>query len=196
MNWDWLRSSKWFVGLLAGLLLFQLGLLVLHHNPFWRNEPGQPGMLDHRVYALNAVGHLTAGAGLLCLFASVLVGISRVSSRKRLYWVVVVAGIGVWCALFGIKGDYDVRWGWGARTGITELTVYSSQKPQNRLWQKVVLWQVEPDLANWLRTGAQFRRTHGWISVKIVRIVPIAFPTLDCDCRDCCKEDDKPNSGR
>jgi hypothetical protein len=70
---------------------------VLHHNPFWRNEPGQPGMLDHRVYALNAVGHLTAGAGLLCVFASVLVLISRVSSKNGCTgsWLLQVLRCGV-----------------------------------------------------------------------------------------------------
>jgi hypothetical protein len=197
---DCLRSKGWLVVSLAGLLLFETGLLILHWNPYWRAEPGYSTVLDHRANVWSGIAHLVSAIGLLFVFGSVVYLLSRVFSAKWLYWTGVVAAIGLWCGTLGVAHMYDAHYGWNAKTGITEFAISDpslSQQPENALWQRVVRWQVESDLNGWLRAGASpLRRTHGWISIKVVRIVPIALPTLDCDCFNCCHEEDTATSGR
>jgi hypothetical protein len=195
---DCLRSKGWFVVSLAGLFLFETGLLILHWNSYWRTEPGYSGVLDHRASTWSGIAHLVSAIGLLFVFGSVVFLLSRVFSAKWLYWTGVVAAIGLWCGTQGVAQMYAARYRWNAKAGITEFAISNptlSQQPENVLWQRVVRWQVESDLNGRLRASG-LRRTHGWVSIKVVRIVPIALPTLDCDCFNCCLEEDTATSGR
>lgn len=184
------RRNTWLVALLAGLFLFTLGLLVLRHNPYWRNEIGEPG-IDHRVYAWSGIGRLFNAIGLLSMSLSPVLGLARAFKTKWLYWAAVVACLTVWWVGFGLQQTWNIHYGWDTRSGVTEFTFvpYRSEKQQTRLWQFVVRLQVEPELNMWL-AGSSLRRTHGWLSVRVLRIVPIAIPTLDCDCHNCCVEQD------
>lgn len=194
---DRLHSKKWLITSMTGLVLLEAGLFILHRNPYWRYEPGQPGILHHGVYAWNGIGHLVSAIGLLFLFGSVVYLLSLPFSKKWLYWTVVVAAVASWCGMLGIENTYAAHYGWDARIGITEFTISNARSRQleNPLWQAIVRWQVEPELEGWLR-GSPLRHTHGWLSVNVVRIVPIAVATLDCDCSNCCVEEDSKASGR
>lgn len=192
-----LRSNKWAIRALVGLLSFWAGLLILHSNPYW-GIVRTSNVVPHRVYAWNAIGHLISGVGLMLVLGSAASLLSRLFSTKWLYWTGVVAAIALWCGLLGIAHTYEAHYAWDARTGITDFSISkaaASQELENPAWQAIVRWQAEPELNGWLH-ASRSKRTHGWLSIRVVRIVPIAFPTLSCDCSNCCIEEGSAAPGR
>lgn len=181
---------------LAGLVTFGAGLIVLRINPFWRPDPILVGALDHRVYAWNGVSHLICAVGMLSTFGALINLASRPFSKKWLYWATVILAMAGLIASLGISKTYPLRWVWQGKAGVTEFTVFEKDtKPANWVWQSIVRWQIEPELKGWLGSGSRARtikRSHGYLVIKVMRIVPIAaVTTLDCDCFGCCGEDAK-----
>lgn len=187
---SWCLRYCWLVAFVAGVCLFLLGVSILGQNPYWRSETGDP-RIDNRVYLWNGIAHLVSAIGLLSVSLGALLGLARAFKTKWLYWTAVLAGTIIWFIAFGLQHSYSARYRWDSRIGVIELTMerHPSCKPWNRLWESVVRWQVEPELRMWL-AGSPLRRTHGWVSIRVVRIVPIANVTLDCDCVGCCSEED------
>ncbi len=131
----------------SGVILFGIGLTVLHLNPYWRVEPGSGGYLDHHVYLWWGVGHLITALGLLCGCLAVVITIVSLGSRyftsKWLYWggVATVVGILVFrIAEMGISAGYEARFHWESAAGVTAFAVMTgTREPQaNWLWQTIV----------------------------------------------------------
>src|SRR6476646_1036792 len=49
----------------AAAILFAIGVILLHLNPYWRNDPGLPMVIDKRVHLWSGVGHLVCAVGLV-----------------------------------------------------------------------------------------------------------------------------------
>lgn len=181
-----LRILKPLFAFIGGVVLFGIGLAVLHLNPYWRVEPGSGGYLDHHVYLWNGVGHLINAVGILLVFATAATTfITRASSyftTKWLYWggVVVVVGIAaLWLVLTGISARYIARFHWESGIGITHLVVVSEDNVATgmSLWQTIVRWQIEPELDGYLGSGQNLQSTDCDSSVTVLKVVPIAVPT-------------------
>ena len=192
-----LRWKDCAIAFFAGLFLFEAGLLILHRNPYWQISP-KGSVFPHRVYAWNGIGHVISAIGLIFVLGSALYLLSRLFSGKWLYWTGVIAAIVLWCGMLGITHTYAAHYRWNATTGITEFAIsntVASPERENAIWQAIVRWQVEPELNGWLRASS-LKRTHGWLSIKVVRIAPLALPSLDCDCFSCCAEENTATSRR
>jgi hypothetical protein len=192
-----LRWKDCAIAFSAGLLLFEAGLLILHRNPYWQITP-KGSVVPHRVYAWNSISHVISAMGLIAVLGSALYLLSRLFSAKWLYWTGVLAAIVLWCGMLGVTHTYVAHYGWDATTGITEFAISNTAAPierENAVWEAIVRWQVEPELNGWLRAGS-LKRTHGWLSIKVVRIAPLALPSIDCDCFNCCAEEDTATSRR
>lgn len=186
MIWTRLRSNIWAVLLIASVLQFVAGTLLLRHNPYW--HVGHGGALDGRVYVWNAVGHLAAALGLVSVFLGLVILVSRLFRQKWSYWIAMAAAIGIWFAVFGVENSYTGQYKWDAAAGVTQFYFSPSSRPHNLLWQSIVRWQVEPELSGWLG-ASPLKQTHGLLQIRVISVVPIAFPTLSCECRGCCVEE-------
>ncbi len=189
------RTKKSAATAVAGLFVFRAGLAVLRFNPFWRHEPARGGALDHHVYAWVAVGHLICAVGLLSAFGALIYLVSTLFTTKWLYAPTVVFAAAVLITSLGVSRTYSLRWVWEANAGVTEITVFEMEsQPANWIWQTIVRWQIEPDLNGWLSVPGSIanamKRSHGYLEIRVMRIVPVVGPTtLDCDCFGCCRED-------
>jgi hypothetical protein len=174
----WLRGQvKYLVSLIAGTICFAVGLSVLHLNPYWRPEPGEPGTLHHRVYAWNALGHLLCALGMLCFFAVIVFWSSRAFRTKWLYRTVIGCAIGLWIAKAGFSVEYGAKFAWSNTDGITEFKVQNKRAENvNFVWQEIVRLQIQDELNGYLGTS-DLSKAEGHISVTVLRIVPIAVPT-------------------
>lgn len=144
-----------------------------------------PGFFDHHVYLWNGIGHLISAAGLLSVFVGVLGLGSLAFQWKTMYWTIMTSAVIFWVAAFGIAQHQAIRY--GPQSDITDFTFSASD---NRVSRAIIRWQIEPEMRGWWR-GSPLKRSHGWISVTVVRIVPIAIPgLLDCYCSRCCMEED------
>ncbi|MFZ1917715.1 MAG: hypothetical protein WAU58_09095 [Terriglobales bacterium] len=175
----------WMFVAATGALLFAAGLTILHLNPYWRIEPNS-AVIDHRAGQWMAVGHMVAALGLLCLVGSpaiaVVLLLARRFKRKWLYWSAAVAlptcMVVLWLAGSGTSADYNAVFHWDSAAGVTAFRVTMSPPAfDNPLWQRIMRWQVEPDLDGYLSGAGWLQRTDGDVVVTVVRFVPIAFPT-------------------
>ncbi len=187
-NGDHKRVPKWLIAAIVGVLLFATGLLILHLNPYWQQDPDlRSGFFDRRVYRWNAAGHLVSALGLLCVFVSVAVAallrLSRQFRTKWRYWAAVtlsVCGVGAWLALTGAWVEYNASYHWDSGRRITAFEIQEFRR--NPLWQRIVRCQIESELNGYLRAGSTFESgralesTDGDVSVLVLKIGPIAVP--------------------
>jgi hypothetical protein len=188
------RMGRLFFVAGAGLILFAIGVILLHLNPYWRNDPDLPMVIDKRVHLWSGVGHLVCAVGIVGgLGGAAFILLSAVAPRHRArwsYWAFVVlcgSAFSAWLAVCGTYVQYNATFHWDSVHGITSFGVDMEEgrhfweswrdTSPNPLWQAMVRWQVEPDLDGYLRIGKRLRRTDGDISINVVRIIPIAVPT-------------------
>jgi hypothetical protein len=183
-----IRRTTWaIVSLEAGAVLFIAGLLVLYFNPFWHFDAG--GFLDWRVHWCNAAGEILIASGLLiealALLGSVAVIVSRCVNQRL--WPYGAAAVLLCCAvaslgLSGFTRELDAHFEWDAADGFSVFRLQGLDEG-NRMWQWVVnpVWQsiveiqIQPSLRGYFKVN-DWRKMNGDIGVKVVRILPIAWP--------------------
>jgi len=169
------------VVLAAGIALFAVGLTVLHLNPYWRLEPHSTGAIDHRAFLCSGIGHLIAGIGLLIGTGGATVAIvlllGRLLKPKRLYWSIVILAACLalaWLGASGLSSYYRASFHWGSTAGATVLKISTSDRDfSNPIWQRIVAWQIEPDLNGYCSLGGTLDSTDGDVTITVVRIVPM-----------------------
>ena len=168
-------------------MLFVAGLLLLYLNPFWHFDEG--GFLDWRVYWWNGTGEIFAAVGLvieaLALVGSVAVLVSRIAGRRL--WPYGVAGLVVFCAagwivFSGFTRTLNAHFEWDAGDG---FSVFRVQPPDaaasdpgvsgDPLWRSVVEIQIQPLLRGYFKLN-DWQKMNGEIAVKVLDIIPIAWP--------------------
>ena len=183
-----IRRTTWAVtGVEAGALLFVAGLLVLYLNPFWHFDEG--GFLDWRLRWWNSAGEVLMAAGLL-IEALALVGlaallVSRFVGRRS--WPYLVAALlvvctALWISPAGFTRNLDARFEWNQADGFSVFRLQAWDeaagvwRPAGRpVWQSTVGIQIEPLLRGYFRLN-DWQKMNGDIGIKVVRIVPIAWP--------------------
>lgn len=182
------RRARWAItSLETGALLFIAGLVALYLNPYWHFDEG--GFLDWRGHWWNIAGEVLIAAGLLiealALSALVAVIVSRFANRRG--WPYVVAALLVCCAVVwispaGFTRNIDARFEWDAADGFTvfRLQVWDEgagvwRQAGSRLWQSTVETQIQPLLRNYFKLN-DWQKMNGDIGIKVVRIIPIAWP--------------------
>jgi len=183
-----IRRTTWvFTGLEAGALLFAAGLVALYTNPFWHFDEG--GFLDWRVHWWNTAGEILIAAGLLsealALVGSVALIVSRGFGRRS--WPYLVAALLVCCAVAwvspgGFIRNADVHFEWNAADGFTvfRLQVWDDaggawHPAGGRLWQSIVETLIQPLLRGYFKVN-DWQKMNGDVGIKVVRIIPIAWP--------------------
>jgi Ankyrin repeats (3 copies) len=182
------RRTTWgFTGLQAGALLFAAGLVVLYLNPFWHFD--ESGFLDWRLHWWNAAGELLIAAGVL-IEALALVGlaaviVSRFANRQA--WPYLVAALLVCCAVMwvipaGFIRSLDAHFEWNAADGfnVFRLQVWDEgagiwRQVGSAGWQSTVAIQIQPLLRGYFKLN-DWQKMNGDIGIKVVRIIPIAWP--------------------
>lgn len=176
----------WLFVIATGALLFAAGLTILHLNPYWRIEPNSGGLIDRRVGPWMGIGHVVAALGLLCAVGSPAIAmillLARRFKRKSLYWTAAAALptciVVLWLAAPGASAQYNAVFHWDSAAGVTVFRITMPPPVlDNALWQRIVRWQVEPDLDGYLSGVGWLERTDGDVTVTVVRFVPIAIPT-------------------
>jgi hypothetical protein len=182
------RFTVWAIaGLEIGALLFAIGLLVLFLNPFWHFDPR--GFLDWRVHWWNATGEILSAVGLcvealaLVLFAAVLV--SHLAQRKP--WPYIAAAglvffVVAWVGTAGFIANANAHFEWNAADGFTAFRLQVPDDaggimptPQNALWRSIVRIQIQPQLRGYFSLN-DWQKMNGDVSVKVLRIIPAAWP--------------------
>jgi Ankyrin repeats (3 copies) len=183
-----IRRTTWAVtSLETGAVLFIAGLVLLYLNPFWHFDEG--GFLDWRVHWWNAAGEILTAAGLLtetlALVGSIAVFVSRFVGLRL--WPYLAAALLTCCAVVwivpaGFTRTLDVHFEWDAADG---FSVFRFQKLDdstgiwrpagNPLWQSIVEIQIQPLLCGYFKVN-DWRKMNGDIGIKVVRIVPAAWP--------------------
>jgi hypothetical protein len=183
-----IRFTTWAVaGLEAGAILFVAGLLLLYFNPYWHFDDG--GFLDWRVYWWNGTAEIFTATGLvievLALLGSAAVLVSRMANRRL--WPYAVAGLLVFCAagwiaFSGLARTVSAHFEWDAADGFSVFRVEPSDGPaadsgltSNPLWKSVVEIQVQPLLRGYFKLN-DWQKMNGEIGVKVVDVIPIAWP--------------------
>jgi hypothetical protein len=183
-----IRRTTWVVtGLEAGAVLFAAGLVVLYLNPFWHFDEG--GFLDWRVHWWNAAGEILTATGLLAealaLVASVALIVSRFSGRRS--WPYLVAALLVGCAVIwvspaGFLRNLDAHFEWNAADGFDVFRLQTWDEAGGiwrpaggRLWQSIVETQIQPLLRSYFKLN-DWQKMNGDVGIKVVRIIPIAWP--------------------
>jgi len=182
------RRTRWaIIGLEGGAVLFIAGLATLYFNPFWHFD--ESGFLDHRVYWWNAAGETLTAAGLLlealALAGSLAVIVSRCFGRRA--WPYVVAALLVFCAVVwvspaGFTRTLNAHFEWNAADGFSafRLQVWDESGAAwrvdgNPVWQSIIETQIQPLLKNYFKLN-DWQKMNGDVPIKVVRIVPIAWP--------------------
>lgn len=183
-----IRRTTWTVyALEAGALLFVAGMVSLYLNPYWHFDEG--GFLDWRLRWWNAAGEGLIAAGFL-IEALALVGLaavllSRVAGRRAWPYVVAALVVGctvVWISPTGFTRDLDAHFEWNAADGfnVFRLQVWDEAAGVWRpvgspAWQSTVGIQIQPLLRGYFKLN-DWQKMNGDVSVKVVRVVPIAWP--------------------
>jgi Ankyrin repeats (3 copies) len=168
-------------------MLFAAGWLLLYLNPFWHFDEG--GFLDWRVYWWNGTGEIFAAAGLvieaLALVGSAAVLVSRIAGRRL--WPYAVAGLIVFCAagwivFSGLTRTVDAHFEWDAGDGFRVFRVRPPDAAAaapgvtgNPLWRSLVEVQIQPLLRGYFKLN-DWQKMNGEIAVKVLDIIPIAWP--------------------
>jgi Ankyrin repeats (3 copies) len=182
------RRTTWAItGLEAGALLFVAGLAALYLNPFWHFDDG--GFLDWRVHWWNTAGEILIAAGIL-IEALALVGlaaviVSRFANRRS--WPYLAAALLVVCAVVwvspaGFTRNLDAHFEWNLADGFSvfRLQVWNEgagvwRPVGSPVWQSTVGIQIEPLLRGFFKLN-DWQKMNGDIGIKVVRIIPIAWP--------------------
>ena len=184
-----IRFTSWAVsGLEIGALFFAAGLLALFLNPFWHFD--QAGFLDWRVHWWNGTGEILAAVGLL-IAALALVWltaalVSRLAQRKP--WPYIAAAGLVFCVVVwvgtaaGFIADLTAHFEWNAADGFTVFRLQVPDdaagmmpNPENPLFKSIVEIQIQPLLRGYFRLN-DWQKMNGEVGVKVLRIVPAAWP--------------------
>jgi hypothetical protein len=183
-----IRRTSWAVtGIEAGILLFAAGMVVLYINPFWHPDDG--GLLDWRLHWWNTAGQLLAAVGLLiealALVGTVALIVSRCVGRRSWPYVVaasLVACAVVWVGPEGFTRKLDAHFEWNAVDGFDVFRVQAWDEAAGTwhpaggpVWQSIIEAQVHPLLRGYFKLN-DWQKMNGDIEVKIVRIIPIAWP--------------------
>lgn len=183
-----IRFSSWaLAGLEIGAFLFAGGLAALYLNPFWHFD--QAGFLDWRVHWWNALGESLVGIGLLVevlalvLLAAVLV--SRLARHKPWPYMAaagLVVCVVAWVGTEGFLGNLNAHFEWNAADGFTTFRLQPLDNPgdivsdpDNVLWKSIVEIQIQPLLRGYFRLN-DWQKMNGDVGVKVMRVVPIAWP--------------------
>jgi hypothetical protein len=183
-----IRFTTWAItSLEAGAFLFVAGLLVLYLNPFWHFDDG--GFLDWRVHWWNAAGQVLTAAGLvieaLALVGSVAVIVSRLFGRRLWPYLVgalLACAALIWIIPGGFTRNLDLHFQWDAADGFSVFRFQRLDEATglwrpagNPIWQSIVEIQIQPLLRGYFKVN-DWQKMNGYIGVKVVRIVPAAWP--------------------
>ena len=182
------KRATWAItSLEAGAAAFAGGLVLLYLNPFWHFDDG--GFLDWRVHWWNAACEIFVGAGLVILALALLASIALIVSRLcggRLWpyavIVLIVVGTLTWVSFGGFVSNLDAHFEWNAADGFTVFRLQSWDESAG-LWHpaenSVVQWFVQMQLQPLLRgyfSLNDWRKMNGDVSLKVARILPVAWP--------------------
>jgi hypothetical protein len=182
------RRMTWvFTGLQAGALLFAAGLVALYLNPFWHFD--ESGFLDWRLHWWNAAGEVLIAAGVL-IEALALVGLAALIVSRFAYrrtWPYAVAALLLCCALVwvssvGFVRSLDAHFEWNAADGFNVFRLQTWDEGTrvwrpvgSSGWQATVGIQIQPLLRGYFKLN-DWQKMNGDIGIKVVRIIPIAWP--------------------
>jgi hypothetical protein len=182
------RRRNWAItGLEAGAVLFALGLLLLYLNPFWHFDDG--GFLDWRVLWWNAAGEVMLATGLLVGVLALLGAVAAVVSscvgrRPWPYWaaVALVLCAFVWVSPTGFTRNVNARFEWDSADGFSVFRLHSVDEGAG-VWHQAAGWvlqsivevQIQPLLRGYFKVN-DWQKMNGDVGVKVVRILPIAWP--------------------
>jgi hypothetical protein len=183
-----IRRMTWAItGLEIGAVLFIVGLMALYLNPYWHFDEG--GFLDWRLHWWNTAGELLIAAGFL-IEALALVGlaavlVSRIVGRRSWPYLVtalLVVCTGVWISPTGFTRNLDAHFEWNLADGfnVFRLQVWDEAAGVWRplgspAWQSTVGIQIQPLLRGYFKLN-DWQKMNGDIGIKVVRIIPIAWP--------------------
>ncbi|MFZ0954679.1 MAG: ankyrin repeat domain-containing protein [Candidatus Sulfotelmatobacter sp.] len=183
-----IRRTTWTVyGLEAGAVLFVAGLVTLYLNPFWHFDEG--GFLDWRLRWWNIAGEALIATGFL-IEALALVGlaavvVSRFAGRRAWPYVVaalLVACTVVWISPAGFTRDMDAHFEWNLADGfnvfrpqVWDEASAAWRSVGSQAWQSTIGIQIQPLLRGYFKLN-DFQKMNGDIGIKVVRIIPIAWP--------------------
>lgn len=183
-----IRRTSWAItGLETGVVLFAGGLTLLYLNPFWHFD--ETGFLDWRVHWWNVAAEILSAAGLLigalALLGSVAVIVSRCAGRRS--WPYVAAALLVGCAVVwdgsvGFIRNLDAHFEWNSAEGFSVFRLQTWDEPAeiwrpagNSAVQSMVEIQLQPLLKGYFKLN-DWQKMNGDVSVKVARIIPIAWP--------------------
>jgi hypothetical protein len=168
-------------------MLFLAGLVLLHLNPFWHFD--ESGSLDWRVHWWNIAAQVLTAAGLFGgAFASIALAaemVSRMANRQR--WPYVVAALLVCCAMVwiipgGFTRSVDAHFEWNIADGFEvfrlqtwDNTAGAWREAETPLWKLAVKSEIQPLLLAYFKLN-DWQKMNGSVSVKVVRILPMAWP--------------------
>ncbi|MGA8216659.1 MAG: ankyrin repeat domain-containing protein [Candidatus Sulfotelmatobacter sp.] len=183
-----IRRTTWAIaGLEAGAVLFVAGLVVLYLNPYWHFD--ERGFLDWRVPLWNTSGEILIAAGFsieaLALVGLAAVLVSRFANRR--FWPYVVAALlvvctAVWISPAGFTRNLDAHFEWNVADGFNVLRLQTWDEAAGAwrpaggpVWQSTVGIQIQPLLRGYFKLN-DWQKMNGDIGIKVVRIIPIAWP--------------------
>jgi hypothetical protein len=168
-------------------MLFLVGLVLLHLNPFWHFD--ESGFLDWRVHWWNGAAEVLMAAGLLvgtlASIALVAALVSRLANRRP--WPYVVASLLVCCAVVWVSREdltrtVEAHFEWNIADGfeVFRLQVWDEaagawREAGSPLWKLAVGAEIQPPLLGYFKLN-DWRKMNGSIGVKVVRIIPMAWP--------------------
>jgi len=182
------RRTSWIVtGLESAVMLFLAGLVLLHLNPFWHFD--ESGFLDWRVHWWNIAAQVLMAAGLfggaiasIALAAEI---VSRMANRRR--WPYVVAALlvccaVVWISLGGFTRTVEAHFEWNIADGFEVFSLQTWddsagawRDAESPLWKLAVKSEIQPLLLAYFKLN-DWQKMNGSVSVKVVRILPMAWP--------------------
>jgi Ankyrin repeats (3 copies) len=181
------RATWAITSLEAGAASFAGGLVLLYLNPYWHFDDG--GFLDWRVHWWDAACEILVGAGLVILALALLASIALIVSRLcgGQLWpygvnVLIVVGTLTWVSFGGFVSSLDAHFEWNAADGFPVFRLQSWDESAG-LWRpagnSVVQWFVQMQLQPVLRgyfSLNDWRKMNGDVSLKVGRILPVAWP--------------------
>jgi hypothetical protein len=182
------RRTRWILTALeVGAVLFLVGLALLYFNPFWHFDDG--GFLDRRVHWWSAAGEIFTASGMLlealALVASLAALVSRCFNRRA--WPYLVAALLVFCAVVwvspsGFTRTLNAHFEWDSADGFSAFHLRAWDEAGSTwreagspVWQSIVETQIQPMLRGYFKVN-DWQKMNGEVGVKVVRVIPIAWP--------------------